>query len=391
MNDNKLIGSSLQNLRNNLTNLSLSEFIVKVLESLMQIEREEYLDLVKDPLERGNGYYSRVFSALRRNAMTINIPRTRTTHFSPLTLELVKKNKEDIDDLCLLLTKKGMSSRDISYVLEDFFKESKSHTSINNMAKKFHDIRLSWENSRLEKSYFAIFCDATFITVRREDSYSKEAVYIAYGVREDGKRELISLDVFPTESAELWEEVLQSAKDRGVESVKLIIADGIKGLENKIHGLFPMAKFQKCVVHKERQILRKTRPKDKVEMAEDLKELFNNFGENASKENALRKLDNYCIKWKFKYPKIENYFNEGVREYYFTYIDFPPEIRRMIYTTNSIENLNRIIKKATKNKLSFESPDTLLDYVFIIIKDFEDSNWMKYTVHEYKKYITQTH
>ncbi len=349
MNYTKLIGSSLQNLRENLTNISLDDFIVSTLEGLMRIERDEYLTLAEDPTERGNGYYSRAFRSLRRNSMTINIPRTRTTEFAPLTLELVKKNREDVDEFCLLLTKKGMTSRDISSVLKGFFKESKSHTSINDMAKKFHKIRNAWKNSKLEKHYIAIFCDATFITVRRDDSYSKEAVYIAYGVREDQKREIIALDVFPSESAGLWEEVLQSAKDRGVQTTDIIIADGLPGLEDKIHGLFPEAKFQKCVIHKQRQILRKTRPKDKAEMAEDLKELFNNFRESSSKEHALKKLETYCTKWKSKYSRIENYFSEGTREYYFTYIDFPPEIRRMIYTTNSIENLNRIIKKATKN------------------------------------------
>ena len=384
MDYNKLIGTSLKNLRENLTNLSLDSFIVSTLESLMEIEREEYLNLARDSTERGNGHYTRAFRSLRRNAITINIPRTRTSSFTPLTLELVKKNREDVDDFCLLLTKKGMSSRDISSVLEAFFKESKSHTSINQMAKKFHEIRTAWENSRLETHYKVIFCDATYITVRRDDSYSKEAVYIVYGIREDGLREVLALDVFPTESSVLWEEVLQSIKNRGVETTDLVVADGINGLENVIHGLFPIAKFQKCVVHKQRQILNKTRPKDKAEMATDLKEVFDNFNENATVEKAIEKLDSFCFKWKSKYPKIKNYFNIGIREYYFTYIEFPTNIRRMIYTTNSIENLNKIIKKATKNKLSFESPDTLLDYVFMVIKDFEDSNWMKYPIYDFK-------
>jgi len=387
-----MIGSSLQNLRENLTNLSLDEFIISVLESLMKIERDEYLALTKDPTERGNGYYIRAFRSLRRNAMTINIPRTRSSEFTPLTIELIKKNQEDIDDLCLLLTKKGMTSRDISFVLKSFFKESKSHTSINEMAKKFHEIRQSWEKSRLESHYTAIFCDATYITVRRADSYSKEAVFIVYGVRKDGFRELLALDVMPTESATNWEDVLKSIKLRGVENTDIVIADGLKGLEDVIHGVFPQAKFQKCVIHKQRQILRKTRPKDKAEMAEDLKFVFDNFGENSSVETTLEKLESFCNKWKPKYPKIKNYFNEGVKEYFFTYIQFPVRIRRMIYTTNSIENLNRNIKKATKNKLSFESPSTLLDYVFIIIKEFEDSNWMKYPVYDFKQYsVTQTH
>lgn len=373
---------NLQNIRNSLTNLSLDEFVVATLEGLMKIERDEYLSRAKDSKEKGNGHYQRAFRSLRRNSMTINIPRTRIG-FSPLTLELVKTNREDVDDLCFSLLKKGMTSRDISKVLEEFFHEKKSHTSINNIAKGFHKLRTSWANSKLEKEYLVIFCDVLFVTVRRDDSYSNEGVYIAYGVRTDGKRELLCLEVNPTESCTVWGDLLQGIKNRGVENVQLVVADGIRGLEDKVHNVFPMAQFQKCVVHKQRQILNKTRPKDKANMAVDLKEVFDNFSELATKEKALKKLDLFCEKWKKKYPRINNFFNEGVREYYFTYINFPVSIRRMIYTTNSIENLNRVIRKATKNKLSFESPETLLDYIFIVIKDFEDSSWMKYPVREF--------
>lgn len=129
-----LMETNLQNLRHSLTGLSLDEFIVRTLEGLMQVERKEYLLKAQDGKEKGNGYYSRAFKSLRRNAMTVSIPRTRCGGFSPLTLELVRKNGEDIDDLCLTLTRKGMTCRDIADVLETFFQEKKSHTSINNLA-----------------------------------------------------------------------------------------------------------------------------------------------------------------------------------------------------------------------------------------------------------------
>jgi transposase-like protein len=319
--------------------------------------------------------------------MTISIPRARTGLFSPLTMALLKKNGEDIDDLCLLLTRKGMTARDISEVLEEFFQGKKSHASINNLAKQFHELRQAWENSALQQHYTAIFCDVLFITVRRGDSYSKEGVYLAYGVRQDGRREVLSLEINPTESAAVWGEFLTKLRQRGVRSAEIVIADGLTGMEEIIHRLFPVAKFQKCVVHKMRQIMNKTRPKEKEEMAFDLKHVFDNFGDNADKEHTLHKLSAFCTKWKQRYPHIYHYLNEGTREYYFTYIEFPVHIRRMIYTTNSIENLNRIIQKATKNKLSFESPDTLLDFVFIVAKDFEDSNLMKYPVYNF---ISQT-
>lgn len=384
INYNKLMESNLLNLRQSLTDLSLDEFIVSTLEGLMTIERNEHLEKSKNPEEKGNGHYTRLFRSLRKNSMTINIPRTRTGSFSPFTMELIKKNSEDINDLCILLTKKGMTTRDISKVLEEFFGEKKSPTSINKLAKSFHELRKTWDNTSLEKHYLVVFADATTITTRRGDSYSKESVHITYGIREDLKREILSIEINPTETAYSWEDSLKKLKEKGIKKINLFVADGLTGLEGKVSQYFPETKFQKCVVHKKRNILRKTRPKDKAEMAIDLKDVFNNFSNNSTKEKAVKKLDKFCDKWRKKYPNINNFFNEGVKEYYFTYVDFPVETRRMIYTTNSIENLNRNIKKATKNKLSFESPKTLLDYVFVICKDFEDRSWMKYPLHQFK-------
>ncbi|MDA7704857.1 transposase [Rickettsiales bacterium] len=144
--------------------------------------------------------------------------------------------------------------------------------------------------------------------------------------------------------------------------------------------------FQKCVIHKERQILLKTRPKEKAEMAEDLKHIFDNFDESSTIENAKNKLESFINKWKSKYSNINNYFKEGIVDYYFSYIKFDKEIRRSIYTTNGIENLNKQIRKATKNKLSFEKENRLLDYIFVVIKDFEEKNWQKYSVHLFKNW-----
>jgi len=177
---------------------------------------------------------------------------------------------------------------------------------------------------------------------------------------------------------------LQTVKDRGVEEIDLFIADGIKGLEDKFLELYPKGEFQKCVVHKQRNILRKTRPKYKKEVAEDLKEIFDNFDNDATLEKALEKVNIFLKKWKVKYPGFKNSFEEENIEYYFTYIKFHPKVRRMIYTSNSIENLNRQVRKTTKNKLSFESPERLLDYVFMVIKEFEEKNYMKYPVSNYK-------
>jgi putative transposase len=382
----QILESSMKNLRSSMTELSLDQFLVSTIDSLMQMERDEYLEQAQgdNKGDKGNGFYGRAFNSLNKNCLRLHVPRTRTGDFAPNTIELVKMSQEQVNDLCLSLYKKGMTSRDIRDLMKEMFGEGVSATKVSNLSKVFGKFRQAWENSRLEKRYLALFCDCIFITVRRGDSYSKEAVYVAYGVREDCKREILCLSINPTESATEWGELFEKLKQRGVEKVDLIIADGLIGLEEEVCRVFPGASFQKCVVHKMRNILNKTRPKDKEAMVKDLKEVFDNFDSDATMEKALEKVEKFCEKWKKTYPNIERFFEEKTKEYSFTYIKFSPKVRRMIYTTNSLENVNRIIRKGTKNKLSFESPETLLDYVFMIVKEFEEKNFMKFAVSDFK-------
>jgi putative transposase len=373
--------SSVKNMRAALSDLSMEQFVIKNLETLFGLEREEYLEKATE--DKGNGYYSRSFQSLMKNGIQINVPRTREGGFSPVAIQLFKMNQDQVNELVLTLYKKGMTTRDISDVMIDFFGDSVSHTTVANLAEQFHGIRTAWENSKLDNTYHAIFCDCIFITVRRGDSYEKEAVYVSYGVTEHNTRELLALAINPTESVTTWKEIFKSIQKRGVKNVSLIIADGIKGMEDVIMESWKTTKLQKCVVHKMRNVLNDIRPKEKALVAEDLKHIFDNFDTSSTKEKAYEKVDAFIAKWKTKYATIEKHFDRKTLEYYFTYIDYPPEVRRMIYTTNSIENLNKHIRKGTKNKLSFESPERLLDYVFIIIKEFENKNWSRYSISQF--------
>jgi transposase-like protein len=373
--------TSVKNMRAALSDITMEQFVIKNLEMLFNLEREEYLEQATE--DKGNGYYSRSFQNLMKNGIQINVPRTRTGDFAPLALQLFKMNQDQVNELILTLYKKGMTTRDISEVMTDFFGDSVSHTTVSNLAEQFHDIRIAWEKSKLDTTYHAIFCDCIFITVRRGDSYEKEAVYVAYGVTGRNTRELLALEICPTESVTTWKKIFYSLKRRGVENVSLVVADGITGMEDVVMEAWKKTKLQKCVVHKMRNVLNDIRPKEKAAVAEDLKNVFDNFDADATKEKAYAKVDAFIAKWETKYPSIKNHFNKKTLEYYFTYIDFSPEVRRMIYTTNSIENLNKHIRKGTKNKLSFESPDRLLDYVFIIIKEFEHKNWERFPVHQF--------
>lgn len=377
---NNTIKTCVENLRSSLNNMSIDTFVVDTLEVLMQIERKEYLSNVKN--DKGNGFYSRAFKTLTRNSLIIDVPRTRTGNFKPELLELVKINKQQIDHFCLLLYQKGMTTRDVESLMKSFFGESISHSKVSYLAEAFNDIRMSWLNSSLEKRYKVIFCDCTYITVRRHNRYDQEAVYICYGVREDNKREVLAIEINPTESASFWEDVFTNIKKRGAKEVDLIVSDGLSGMKEVIMRNFREVQHQSCVVHKMRNILKRVSPKEKAEVSADLKHVFDNFDVTSTRKKAEKKCNKFILKWVKKYD-FKKYFKEEEMFNLFTYIGFAPEVRRMIYTTNSIENLNRIIKKATRNKLSFENPERLLDYVFIVIKGFEEKLLMRYPVHDY--------
>lgn len=384
----KLLEKNIKNLRENLDELSMDNFVKVTLETLMNIERGEHLETINDPeADKGNGGYQRRLNTFSRNSLMVNVPRTRSGLFSPVTLELLRINREKVDEIALCLYKKGMTSDDIQSFLKEVFEEHMSPAKISNLAKTFHKFRTAWYNSKLDKHYKAVFADVVFVTVKRGNSYSKEGVFVAYGVKEDNRRELLTLELNPTESATMWGELLMDLRDkRGVEKIDLFIADGLQYLEDELAKVYPEAKLQKCVVHKERNILNKTSPKDKKEVADDLKKVFDNFDKDSTVERAMKKVDLFLAKWGDKYPNFGHMLKQGNIEYYFTYIQFDPRVRRMIYTSNSIENLNRQIRKATKNKLSFESPERLLDYLFMIIKEFEEKNYMRYPVSKYKHF-----
>lgn len=389
---NNFLLAGLKTLRQGLNALSLEQFVVNTLEVLMLLERDEYLQHLKENnmQDKGNGSYPRSFKSLSQNSLMIHIPRTRYTDFKPFVVEFLKYSQEQVNELVLKLYTKGLTTRDVSDILGSFFGEDISFSQVSNLAERFHELRLAWENSSLEPYYKVVYCDAMYMTLRRGNSYAKEAVHITYGLRADNKRELLDISLNPSESATSWGEFVEKLKRRGVERIDLVVADGLKGLEEEIHRVFPGTLFQKCVVHKMRNVLNKVRPKDKQEVARELNKVFDNFDKDSSLEEAQAKLEEFISKWCRNYPELSRTLNSENMEYYFTYIKFPPSVRRMIYTTNSIESLNKKLRKATKNKQSFEKADRLLDYIFMVIKEFEAQNWMRYPVSKFNDWTQFT-
>ena len=387
----KMIFGSLTNLFENQESLNFDQFAVTTLEGLMLLEREEYLKAHTEKKDIGNGCYPRSFKSLSTSSLQIQIPRTRSGDFKPLLLNLISQGQSQLNELALLLYRKGLSSRDVSSIMSDYFGESMSHDVVNNLADSFHEIRTNWEQRPLDAYYKAVYCDALYVSLKRGDNYSKEAVYVMYGVKDDNTRELLLLEVNPTEGSGMWGEYFTQLKKRGVEEIDLIIADGLVGFADAAKQVYSTSDIQRCVVHLERNLLRKVKPRDKATFAYDLKEVFNKFDEGSSKEKAYKKLKDFHSTWKDSYSaSIDKLLDEGFIDDYLTYIAYPVSVRRMIYTTNSIENLNRQIRKVTKTKVNFAKESNLLDLIYMVIKDFEGNNWQKYPVTAFAKWPDKT-
>ncbi len=171
----------------------------------------------------------------------------------------------------------------------------------------------------------------------------------------------------------------------------MIVADGLINFSSEVKKHFPGTDVQRCVVHLMRNYLNKVRPKDKQEFSTDLKNVFDKFESIDTKVMSKKKIKEFVNKSEKSYKFVVNLSNEDYIEDYLTYIDYPIEVRRMIYTTNSIENLNRQIRKVTKTKVTFDKEENLLDLIYMVIKDFEFSNWQKYPIHNFRSCPKFTH
>ena len=359
---------------------AISEMMMTMFDLLLEAERGEFLNIEKsigDFNNKGNGFYSRFIKSLS-GKMKLNIPRDRFGRFKPLFLEVLKHDQRNFEELAFNLYTKGLSTRDINDVLKDAYDIETSPQYISNITKTFSELKQTWDKRILNDKYYCVLIDAIHINIRRT-SVDNEAIYVVLGVKEDATRNVLGIYSIPQESSSGWKNVLEDIKKRGVKDVLTFVADGLIGLENSINKVFPKAHLQKCVVHLKRNILNKVRSSDKAEISSDLNEVFDLTNQNETKENAINKLNNFINKWSKKYPSIKNMFKDNISEYYFTYLNFPFQIWRMIYTTNWIERLNKEIRKVVKNKNSFPDENSALMLIWSKIIDFEEKTY-KYPI-----------
>jgi len=350
------------------------EFIKRMfklmMESLMEGERTALLGYDKhdfsgygSPNSR-NGYYQRDLLMGLGNLEKLNIPRDRMGDFSSELLDKWESSTKPMDNLILSLYAKGMTTRDINDVVEKIYGKSYSPASVSLITKEIEEERLAWEKRPLEKRYIAIFIDALFVKTRRGETVSSDAVYTACGINEQGHRDILGIYAGAEESATFWKEALSDLKERGVQQILLFVFDGLTGLEEVVHQVFPKSLTQLCLVHQIRNTLSWVRPNDKQPVAQDLKTVYKSKSLSEAKEKILL----LKTKWQLKYPKLFNRWIDKI-DSLMRFLEFPEYLRSHLYSTNWIERLNKEFRKVLKNKNSLPTEDAVKNLIYFKIRD----------------------
>ena len=298
-----------------------------------------------------NGAYSRTLHT-EYGDLEVTIPRDRNGEFKQQTVAPYKRSNDTLESFVIHMFQKGVTMSEISDLLEKMYGHHYTPQTISNMTKAMSEQVEAFKTRPLDSRYVCVYLDATYIALKR-DTVSKEAVYIAVGIREDGSKEVLTYTIAPTESAFVWKELLEDIKSRGAEEILLFISDGLKGITDRIFEVFPNSRYQSCCVHLSRNIAHKVRVTDRLEICEDFKSVYR----SENREMGEKALEDFVKKWTSAYPKVTKSLMEN--PYIFTFYSFPKSIWRSIYSTNLIESFNKQIKKYSKRKEQFPNEESL--------------------------------
>ena len=342
------------------------EMVGEILENGLEAELDDELgyskyDYRNKDTENSRNGYSRKSVKTSAGSVEIAVPRDRNGNFEP---QIIKKNETslagDIEEKILSMYAKGMTTNDISSHIEDIYGLEVSDSLVSRITEKILPVVKEWQQRPLENIYAVVFMDAIHYNVRSEGRIVKKAVYIAIGINMDGKKEVLGMYVGENESAKYWLSILNGLKNRGVDDILIACIDGLTGFPEAISAVYPKTEIQQCIIHQIRNSTKYVSYKDIKALMADLKRVYGAIDE----ETALYELEQFAKKWDAKYPKISQSWQARWAELS-TYFKYPQSVRTLIYTTNSIENFNRQLRKVTKSKAVFPNDDALLKMLYL--------------------------
>lgn len=297
--------------------------------------------------------------------MNIQVPRDTTGEFKP---QIVKKHERRVnptlDDMIISMYAKGMSTRDIDFHMNKIYGVRISAEMVTRITDKVLPLAKEWQNRPLQPMYPIVYLDGMVFKVQQDGQVTKKTSYIIYGITVEGKKDVLGIWIGESESAKFWMKTLTDLKNRGVQDILIASVDGLKGFEEAINSIYPNTEVQQCIVHQVRNSSKFVSYKHRKEFCTDMKQIYTAPNEEA----GLQALDGFEEKWKDKYSyAIKSWRTNWPR--LATFFKYPPEIRKLIYTTNPVESFNRTVRKVTKTKSSFPTDDALIKLLYLITMD----------------------
>lgn len=351
---------------------ALTPLLKDIIEAAMEGEMDEHLKETKENAENRRNGYTRKNLKSSLGTFEIATPRDREGSFNPQTIEKRQRVLPgDLDDKILALYGRGMSYNDIKAQIEEIYGVEISQGTIGSITDRIIPLIREWQSRPLERLYPIIWMDAMHFKIRVEGQVKSRAIYTILGVNLEGHKEVLGLYQGDCESAAFWLQVLNDLKQRGVEDILLASIDNLRGFAEAIESIFPLTEVQLCVIHQIRNSLKYVTWKNQREFMCDLKEVY----KANTKEVAEHKLDLLEQRWGKEYPTVIKSWRSNW-DRLSNYFKYPEPIRRLIYTTNTVEGYHRMVRKVTKSKGAFTSETAALKLVYMATMNF-NKNWKK--------------
>ena len=316
------------------------------------------------PANRRNGRSKKTVSG-EMGDITLDTPRDRQSTFEPQLIAKHQRRLAGFDEKILALYAKGMTTRDIQEVVKELYGVDVSPTLVSEITADLDAEVTAWRQRRLDAVWPIVYLDGIIVHVRGENNrVSQHTMYVAIGVNLQGKKELLGLWLSETEGAKFWLSCLTDLKNRGLHDIFIVCVDGLSGFADAIRAAYPQTKVQLCIVHLVRAALRYVTFEDSRPVAADLKKIY----QSATVEEAEDALEKFAEVWGEKYPTIVKQWRLKWTDI-ITLFDFPPAIRKAIYTTNAIESINSVIRKFTRNRKQYPNAESALKLVYLAIHE----------------------
>jgi putative transposase len=347
---------------------AFSQMLTKItVEAALNAELDEHLGYSKyqqtDTGNNRNGFSQKTLKT-EDGQFEVNIPRDRDSSFEPQLVSKHQTRFTSLDDKILSLYAKGMTTREIVAAFKELYGAEVSATLISKVTDAVIAQVVDWQSRPLDAVYPVVYLDCIMVKIRQDKQVLNKAIYVGLGVNMEGRKELLGLWLSENEGAKFWLGVLTELQNRGVKDILIACVDGLKGFPEAINTVFPKTLVQLCIVHLVRNSVKYVPWKDYKAVTADLKLIYQSITE----AEALLALEQFSARWDGKYPQISRSWRTHWHNLN-TLFGYPEDIRKAIYTTNAIESLNSVIRKAVQRRKLFPTDDSAMKVVYLAIQE----------------------